>query len=372
MKFQWEIMALVLIVVVGAIFWPKNALQEPPTMKVDEPVPSVVGIGDFFKFPWGISREQAQNIATERKLQPSPKGFMDYRGANPVYDMPFAGYPARIYLDFRARINTQYSVFYRGSIVLSGRTCPIEKLYWQLYKELTDKYGSTPDLGYPPRRNSGDDKPWGPGSGAIWEIRSPDGQLFEIEASLDLSDPGFLRLTYHNISVERSFKNLVNPIPEGDPTQAASALKGFMDIPWGASPTVFRQGMENNGFSSVKEATSPNNHTAHTSFEIGTYEGYLVKSVDAYFKHDIMYMVSVSISGNSSDGGDGVYNNVKDVLQKKYGAPLEEKDYRQEIVHIWPFPLEGFKPNHIMLHRKGALVMVLYMNRALEDKLNNL
>jgi len=368
---RWGMLACLLIVGAVVLFWPKNE-QESSAVKVDAPVPSVVTTEDFFEFPWGISRDEVFKMAQDRKLQPTPKGFMDYRGSSLLYDISYGGYPATLRFDFRQRINTEYSFFYQGSIFLSSRTCPVEKLYWQFHKELTDKYGPTPDRGYPPRRNSGDEKPWGPGSGAIWQVKAPDGQLFEIEATLNLSDPGFLRLNYRNISVERRFNNLVNPTPEGDPTHAASALKGFLDIPWGANAVQFRQGMESNGFSSLKETTSPNDRTAHTWFEEGTYAGYQVKSVGAYFKHDTMCMVSVDISGDASDGGNAVYSNLKTYLEKQYGAPLEDKNFRQETVHIWLFPMEGFKPNRIMLHRYGATVMVQYINQALEDKLDNL
>jgi len=85
-----------------------------------------------------------------------------------------------------------------------------------------------------------------------------------------------------------------------------------------------------------------------------------------------MYMVSVNIRGDESDGGDSVYNKLKDLLQERYGTPLDDENFRHETVHIWQFPMEGFKPNHIMLHRYRSMVMVQYKNQALEDKLNNL
>jgi hypothetical protein len=353
-------------------FWPKEVVQKESATKVEAPVPFVTSIEDFFQFPWGLTRGEVLKMAEERKLQPTPKGFLDYRGSDLLYSISFAGCPAIIRCSFKEQINQEYSFFYRGSIYMSSKTCPVEKIFWQFHKNLTETYGAVQDFGYPPRRNSGAEKPWAPGSGSIWEVKSPDGQLFEIEAELDLSNPGFLRLSYHNISVERRFKNLVNPTPAGDPTQTDTEFKGFMGIPWGASPVRFRQGMAEKGFLSVKETTSPNNRTAHSMFEQGDYAGYPIKSLDAYFKHDAMYMVSVSIKGEENDSGDAVYSKLKGFFQAQYGAPLEEKNYRQETVHIWPFPMEGFKPNHIMLHRFGSIVTVLYMNRALEDKLNNL
>ncbi len=363
MKFRWGIVALLLVIGAMVVFWPKEN-----TLAV-ESVPSVAATEDFFKFPWGASPAEVAQIAKDRNLESSSKGILEPPRTG--YRISFAGYPAEISFYFLGPAGQR--AFYQGSLTLNRRTCPvIEQIYWQLHSELTQRYGPTPEMGYPPRRNSGDEKPWGSGSGAIWEIKSPDGQLFEIEAKLDSSNDGFLQLTYFNISMHRRFMNSVNPTPDGDPTQAPSALKGFMDIPWGASPARLRQGLEANGFSAVKETTNPIDRRAHTDFSTGTYAGYPVNKVSAYFHHNAMYMVSVEIRGEASDGGEAVYNNLKAFLAKQYGAPLEAKNFRQETVHIWQFPLEGFKPNSIMLHRPDSTVIVTYKNEALEDKLNNL
>ncbi|MHC1758237.1 MAG: hypothetical protein AB9917_01755 [Negativicutes bacterium] len=369
---RWKLLAILLFIGIIIFFWSNGVERSNIAEQREAPIPSVTSIDNFFQFPWEITRSEALKLAEERSLTPTPKGFMDYRGSDLLYNISFAGCPAIIRCRFQERLQQNYSFFYRGSIYLSSKTCAVEKLYRQFHKEMTDRYGAVPDLGYPPRRNSGADKPWAPGSGSVWAVKSPDGQIFEIMTELDLSNPGFLRLSYHNISMERKFKNLVNPTPEGDPTQADTDLAGFMGIPWGASPVQFKREMEGKGLSPVTEDTSPNNRSAHSWVQKGSVAGYPVQSINAYFKHDSMYMVSVSINGDKKDNGDADYRRLNEYLQSQYGKPVEEKNFCQETVHIWPFPLEGFKPNHIMLHRNGSTIMLLYKSRALEDKLNNL
>lgn len=369
---RWKLLAILLFIGVIIFFWSTGVERNNIVEQREVPIPSVASTDKFFQFPWGIPRSELLKLAEERSLTPTPKGFLDYRGSDLLYNISFAGCPASIRCRFLEREKQNYSFFYRGSIYLSSKTCEIEKLYWQFYKELSNRYGSVPDLGYPPRRNSGAEKPWAPGSGSIWTVNAPDGQIFEIMAELDLSSPGLLRLTYHNISMERKFKNMINPTPEGDPTQADTELADFMGIPWGSSPALFKREMENKGLSPVKEETSPNNRSAQSWVQKGSFAGYPVQRINAFFKHDSMYMVSVSINGDKKDNGDTDYLQLKEYLQKQYGKPLEEKSFRNETVHIWPFPLKGFKPNHIMLHRDGSTIMLLYKSRALEDKLNNL
>lgn len=372
MRFRRELVALILILGMGALFWATGMKREFARSE-EVAVPPVAATAGFFDIPWGISRTEVLALAQARQLEPTPQGFGDYRGSSLLYNISFAGYPAVISFHFRELINTDYSFFYRGSLSLSRRNCPaLEQVYGQLHRELTERYGPTPELGYPPLRNSSAEKPWGPGAGAVWEAEGPDGQLFEIQLELNLADTGHLRLTYRNISVERRFKNLVHPTPDGDPARAATNLKGFRDIPWGATPSECRQKMEASGFSFLKEHDSPRERTAYYEFGHGTYGGYPVESVSAHFRQGAMYMVSVNIRGEESNNGEAVYNKLKGFLAERYGVPQEEENFRQEQVFLWRFPLQGFKPNHIMLHRDRSLVMVQYRNQALEEKLNNL
>lgn len=369
---RWKMAGVLCIVGAVLFLWPQETPKNPQPDALAAPVPRVAALQDFFQFPWGISRNEALAIAETRKLPPTPPGFLDYRGKDLLYNMSFAGCPAVLRCGFREQVNTPYSFFYRGTVTISGKSCPVEKLYGELHKQLSAEYGDSPDVGYPPRRNTGTTQPWAPGSGSIWTVTTPAGQLFVIVSELELTAPGLLRLTIHNISVERQFKNLVNPTPPGDPAQAESSLKGFLGIPWGATPARFRREMMEQGFVFVQETSNPAYRETRVQFANGEYAGFSVKSIDGLFKHDAMYMASVDITGGSGDSGGDVYDRAKRHLQEQYGTPLEQKNFRQDTVHIWLFPVAGFKPNRVMLHRYNATVMIQFWNQALEDILNNL
>ena len=372
MKVRRIFLTLLLLGGAAGLYGLHNISQKPMEIQAEQRMdePSVTTTENFFQVPWGVSKTEVLDLLKIRNWEPAPKGF--YATSTLTYKTSYAGYPAYISFDFKEADNTDYSFFYQGSLSIRKQNAPIEELYWQMHKELTERYGPTPERGYPPLRNSASEKPWGPGSGAIWEVKTSNGQILEIETQLDLSDTGFLKLKYRNITVERKFKNLLWPTPAGDPIQAASDLKGFMDIPWGSTPEQFRQGMGENGFFIVAEDTSPRDRKTHLKCNNGRYADHPIDRVDGYFNHDVLYFVSVSIRGDESDNGDAVYNHVKSYLESQYGMPTETKDYEGDTIHLWQFPLEGFKPNYIMLHRNRAMIMIAYMNPALEDKLNNL
>ncbi len=362
-----------LLIAFALLLWPQQTRErDHAASSLAMPSASVTTIESFFQFAWGMSRAEVLDQAAKSKLQPTPPGFLDYRGTDLLYNVSVAGCPSVLRFSFRELPDQKLSALYKGTLSISDKNCPIEKLFQQQQAELTKKYGPVPDHGYPARRNSDIEKPWHPGSGMVWEIKAGDGQLFEITAELNQSDSGLLRISYHNVSIDRRYKELRTPTPPGDPAQAESALKGFLDVPWGATPAMFQARMTEHGFSVLTEKTSPINRSAHSAFGQGRFAGFPIASVDAYFKHGQMHMVSVSIKGDATDNGQATYNKAKDFLQQQYGAPLEQKNFQQEIVHVWPFALAGFKPNHIMLHKSGSAVMILYQNRALEDKLNNL
>ena len=369
---RWKLAGFLCIVGAALFLWPQAPPNNPRPTHLTAPVPNMTALQNFFQFPWGISRNEALTIAETQKLPPTPPGFLDYRGKDLLYNVSFAGCPAVLRCGFREQVNTPYSLFYRGTVTISGKNCPVEKLYSELHKQLSAEYGASPDVGYPPRRNTGATQPWASGSGSIWTVTTPAGQLFEIISELELTNPGLLRLSIHNISVERQFKNLVNPTPPGDPAQAESSLKGFLGISWGSAPDRFRREMAEQGFLFVQETSNSASRETHVQFAKGEYAGLPVKSIDGLFKHGAMYLVSVDITGGAGDSGGDVYEKAKRHLQEQYGTPLEQKNFRQDTVHVWLFPLAGFKPNRVMLHRYNAAVMIQFWNQALEDKLNNL
>jgi hypothetical protein len=184
-------------------------------------LPPVTAERKIFGLPWGITREEVEKRAQSQNWEKIPKGFYASSALN--YNITFAGFPARLSCIFREDYKTGYSFFYQARITVDAQKAPLEKLYAQTQAELIKHYGDTPERGYPPLRNNLTEKPWGPGAGKVWQLTTPEGQLFELQTQLNLSDPGFMVLIYRNLSVERYYKNLINPLPPGDPLQADSS-----------------------------------------------------------------------------------------------------------------------------------------------------
>ena len=308
-------------------------------------------------------------MAQAKNWEKLPKGF--YASSSLNYNVTFAGYPAKLSCNFREDYKTGYSFFYQARITVDGKTAPIEKLYTQIQTQLIEQYGDTPELGYPPLRNSRDEKPWGPGAGKVWQVTTPAGQIFEVQTQLNLSDRVLL-LIYRNLSVERYYKNLINPLPPGDPLQAAGALKGYEGIAWGSTTEQFKKGMAKRGFTLTKETGSPLNNQQSLTFGKSVLAGYPVESISSYFKHNQFYLSSINVRVPAQANSEAMYQAIRKHLTGKYGPDHPEKDFRGRQIYVWEFPLAGFKPTQIFLHRDRDLIMVGYVNPALEARLNNL
>lgn len=333
-------------------------------------LPTVTAAKKIYGLPWGITRTEVENLAKNKNWEKRPKGF--YASSSLNYNVTFAGFPAILSCIFREDYKTGYSFFYQARITVDGKDAPVEKLYAQVQTELIKQYGDRPERGYPPLRNSRNEKPWGPGAGKVWEVTTPEGQIFELQTQLNLSDKGFMMLVYRNLSVERYFKNLINPLPPGDPLKAASALKGYEGIAWGSTPEQFKKGMAKRGFTLVKETGSPLNGQQSLTFSKSFLAGYTVESITSYFHHDQFYLSSINVRVPKEANSEDMYQNIRQYLTGIYGPSQPEKDYQGRQIYVWEFPLAGFKPNQIFLHRDRDLIMVGYLNRALEAKLNNL
>lgn len=363
-----------LIVLVGLIVWlvlPK-VTDKPAEQPAALPLPTVTATEDFMGFPWGVSKEELQKLITEKKLEPTTRGFLEMRGPGLYYLLPFGECQFRAVFRTHDSEKLNFSAFYQGEIYISQRSCPVEPLFKQISGALVAAYGETPELGYPPRRNSGTEPPWGPGSGRIWQVKSPKGQLIEIQLELRLKDEPFLRLTHVNLSQERRYKNLVNPQPEGDPTQAKTNLEGFMGVEWGANPEQVKRGMKEAGFAEMTESSSPNNFSRNIKYAQGVFLNLPVASATAYMKHDTLYWVNVQIEGDAKDGGEAKYQEVRAKLIKEYGDPMQKGSYDNKPAFVWQFPLKGFVPNEITIHRSGLSIFINFKCPALESKLNNL
>lgn len=347
-----------------------NIANAPDTNNGAVPAPAAAISKTFYGIPWGMPRTEVAALIKLKKWEPVPKGF--YATSNLNYYSSFAGYPARISFIFRGDYKSGYSCFYQGRIQVSATQAPIEQLYARVQAELSKQYGEVPELGYPPLRNTLTEKPWRPGSGKVWEFTTPEGQVFELQSQLNLEKDGFMLLIYRNLSVEREFKNFVNPLPPGDPLQAASDLDGFESIAWGSKPLEVKTAMDRKGFKLSKETGSPLNYDLCLSFNAATWKGYAIESVDCYFKHNRFYFSSVNLRAAAPEEGEALYQKLLATLTAAYGAPKEERDFRGRLIYLWEFPLAGFKPNYIMLHRDKDLLMVGYVNQALEAVLNNL
>jgi|GEM_PF-2494951 len=333
-------------------------------------LPPVTAERKIFGLPWGITREEVEKRAQSQNWEKIPKGFYASSALN--YNVTFAGFPARLSCIFREDYKTGYSFFYQARITVDAPKAPLETLYAQIQAELIKHYGDTPERGYPPLRNNLTEKPWAPGAGKVWQITTPEGQLFELQTQLNLSDPGFIVLIYRNLSVERYYKNLINPLPPGDPLQADSFLKGYEGIAWGSTPEQVKKGMAKRGFSLVKEAGSPLNHDHSLTFGKSVLAGYPAESTNIYFHHDQFYLSSVNLRVPHNANSEEMYQAIRAYLTGLYGPDHPDKDYRGRQIYLWEFSLTGFKPNQIMLHRDRDLIMVGYLNQALEAKLNNL
>ena len=339
-------------------------LAVTPAKNVDVlPAKKIYGI------PWGITRTAVGNLAQAKNWEKLPKGF--YASSSLNYNVTFAGYPAKLSCNFREDYKTGYSFFYQARITVDGKTAPIEKLYAQIQSQLIEQYGDTPELGYPPLRNSRDEKPWGPGAGKVWQVTTPAGQIFEVQTQLNLSDRVLL-LIYRNLSVERYYKNLINPLPPGDPLQAAGTLKGYEGIAWGSTTEQFKKGMAKRGFTLIKETGSPLNNQQSLTFGKSVLAGYPVESISSYFKHNQFYLSSINVRVPAQANSEAMYQAIRKHLTGKYGPDHPEKDFRGRQIYVWEFPLAGFKPTQIFLHRDRDLIMVGYLNPALEARLNNL
>ena len=365
--------AIIMACILGVFAWSRlmyHALVSPVQEQQTTRSPSVAATAAFYDVPWGLSHDQVERLCKARNLAPAPKGFYATSALN--YRINWGGYPANVSFAFRENHQSDYSVFYQGALRLDKEDCPIENFYGQMDQELTKLYGDTPDRGYPPLRNTLDEKPWGSGSGKIWQVTLPDGQHIEIESQLNLADKGFLKLIYRNISVERKYKNLLNPLPEGDPASAATDLKGFRNICWGITPLQVKQEIGAAGFTFSKETGSPLNHTLTLSFSNGTFAGQPIGSIDFFFKYDRFYFCSLNFARREKEVRDELYGQLRSYLELEYGTPLVHEDFKGRQQLIWEFPLAGFEPNRIMLHQDRDSIMIGYMNPALEMELNNL
>ena len=333
-------------------------------------LPDVTAARKIYGLSWGITRTEVETWAKSQNWEKLPKGFYASSALN--YNITFAGFPARLSCIFREDYKTGYSFFYQARITLDAQQAPIEKLYAQAQAELIKHYGDTPERGYPPLRNNLTEKPWGPGAGKVWQITTPEGQIFELQTQLDLSDKKSMVLVYRNLSVERYYKNLVNPLPPGDPLQADSFLKGYEGIAWGSTPEQFKKAMVKRGFNLVKETGSPLNHDHSLTFGKSVLAGYPAESINIYFHHDQFYLSSVNVRVPHNADSEEMYQAIRAYLTGLYGPAQPDKDYRGRQIYLWEFPLPGFKPNQIMLHRDRDLIMVGYLNQALEARLNNL
>jgi hypothetical protein len=172
----------------------------------------------------------------------------------------------------------------------------------------------------------------------------------------------------------------------------ATELNGFLGIPWGTSREGVRQAMEKDGYSFYKEEDLGN--IKHQIYENGPYARYNVYLADAMFKYDAMYFGGVMIKAPSGRERElfFIYNDLKKLLQDKYGEPQQEKQEWELKIGpstgvtvtraTWKIPNGDKSPHTITLtltpafyapgdkRQWGNAVDVAYKNEALEKELD--
>lgn len=202
------VMALaVLAVKVPGFLWPQPQVPPPSGITV-----AAIGTAEsFVGFPWGSDVDSTRKIAGDQGWKTGEYvSSMTGLGCRAVVE----GYPALLQF-FYVREEGTPRYLHQGFLIMHDRDGPIETIYQRILAVMTEKYGSTDEVGYPPWRSPGT-KPFGYGYGWKWETTSEQGQKVNVFLTLELEQsktnpnsyiPTSLQVRYKNLTIEeKSYK----------------------------------------------------------------------------------------------------------------------------------------------------------------------
>jgi hypothetical protein len=194
-----------------SIAQPGSEVANKPAQEGKAPVPqegsSKAEVPDGFAgVKWGSSKAKVAQFAKERGYE-EVELFQDGKPFKPphylLYSGEFLGYQCRYFFYF------MNGIFYRGTVQMIDDYNPnLGRVYSDLKKKLTDKYGTTQEKSTPIDPKARPDYPFIVES--TWQITGVDGQEITIELTrypripVSQSPEGWVGILYENISLKKT------------------------------------------------------------------------------------------------------------------------------------------------------------------------
>lgn len=146
---------------------------------------------------------------------------------------------------------------------------------------------------------------------------------------------------------------------------AATAVDGFLGIPWGATGDQVDKAMKEKGYNSIGTGQVPNDSSAVWQNYEGKFAGYSAK-LAVMLKFNRFFQVMITIQGcDANCGFEGMY-------REKYGRPYREEDDQDQRFLVWA----GLSSNpsediniKISIWKHIPSVQITYVNASLHERL---